>query len=61
MDFLAGPSLFEVLQQEGFLDPTRALDVFIQIAEGLEYAHSEKLLHRGLKTIKYLRPGFNRR
>ncbi len=49
MDFMAGPSLAEVLVQEGFLDTARALDVFIQIAEGLEYAHGEKLLHRGLK------------
>jgi eukaryotic-like serine/threonine-protein kinase len=49
MDFMAGPTLAEVLLQEGFLDTTRALDVFIQIAEGLEYAHEEKLLHRGLK------------
>jgi hypothetical protein len=49
MDFMAGPTLAEVLLQEGFLDTARALDVFIQIAEGLEYAHAEKLLHRGLK------------
>jgi serine/threonine-protein kinase len=49
MDFMAGPSLAEVLSEEGFLDTARALDVFIQTAEGLEYAHAEKLLHRGLK------------
>ncbi|MBS1995991.1 MAG: serine/threonine protein kinase [Cyanobacteria bacterium SZAS LIN-2] len=49
MDFIAGPSLAEVLAQEGFLDTPRALDLFIQIAEALEFAHGENLLHRGLK------------
>jgi len=49
MDFIAGPSLAEVLADEGFLDTERALDLFIQIADALEYAHGENLLHRGLK------------
>jgi len=49
MDFIPGPSLAEVLTDEGFLDTQRALDLFIQIAEALEFAHGENLLHRGLK------------
>jgi len=49
MDFMPGPSLNEILLQEGYLDSGRAIDMFIQIAESLEYAHGEKLLHRSLK------------
>lgn len=49
MDFLAGPSLAELLKQEGFLDVPRVIDIFIQVAEALHYAHEEKMLHRDLK------------
>lgn len=49
MDFLAGPSLAEILKQEGFLDVPRVIDIFIQVAEALHYAHEEKMLHRDLK------------
>ncbi|MBU6450388.1 MAG: serine/threonine protein kinase [Cyanobacteria bacterium REEB67] len=52
MDFMAGPSLADILAHEGFLDVPRALDIFIQISEALEYAHGEKLLHRGIKPSK---------
>lgn len=49
MDFLAGPSLAEVIKNEGFLDVPRVVDIFIQVAEALDYAHKENMLHRDLK------------
>ncbi len=51
---MAGPSGRSANYVRRFLDTARALDVaFIQIAEGLEYAHGEKLLPRS-QTIQYL-------
>lgn len=49
MDFLAGPSLAEVIKNEGFLDVPRVVDIFMQVAEALDYAHKENMLHRDLK------------
>ncbi|MBK9279300.1 MAG: serine/threonine protein kinase [Candidatus Obscuribacter sp.] len=49
MDFLSGPSLAEIIQEEGFLDVPRAIDIFLQVAEALQYAHGENMLHRDLK------------
>ena len=49
MDFLAGPSLAEVIKNEGFLDVPRVVDIFIQVAEALDYAHKENMLHCDLK------------
>ena len=49
MDFLGGPSLAEIIREEGFLDVPRVIDIFLQVAEALQYAHDEKMLHRDLK------------
>lgn len=49
MDFLGGPSLAEIIREEGFLDVPRVIDIFLQVAEALHYAHEEKMLHRDLK------------
>ncbi|MBX9685663.1 MAG: serine/threonine protein kinase, partial [Candidatus Obscuribacterales bacterium] len=49
MDFLPGRSLAELLQSEGHLHWRRALDLSIQIAEGLKHAHEKGVIHRDLK------------
>lgn len=48
-DFMAGPSIQEVLKEEGFLDVPRALDIFAQVADALDYIHENGCLHRDLK------------
>lgn len=49
MDFLDGKSLSEILEIEGPLPWKRVLNWCIQIAEGLEHAHSRGVIHRDLK------------
>jgi serine/threonine protein kinase len=46
---LRGESLEDVLAKSGHLSADQAVDVFIQVCEGLEYAHEQDVLHRDLK------------
>lgn len=45
-------TLKDILDCEGFLDPAFAIDIFIQAAEALAYAHSNNVLHLNLKPQK---------
>ncbi|MCA9289837.1 MAG: protein kinase [Phycisphaerales bacterium] len=49
MEFIDGLTLREVLLREGRLAPVRALDIAIQILEGLCVAHAHNIVHRDLK------------
>lgn len=49
MDYLAGTSLQQLLKQDSTLNPHRALDLFIEIAEACQYAHEKGVVHRDLK------------
>jgi len=49
MDYLDGQTLEQTLKQEGFLDVSRALDIFIQAAEAIADAHMKGVIHRDIK------------
>jgi len=49
MEFVPGLDLATMLQQQGPLSVTRALDTMIQVAQGLEYAHARGVVHRNIK------------
>lgn len=49
MEFLSGKSLLEEIQQTGPLEPRRALELMIQVCEGMEHAHRAGIIHRDLK------------
>lgn len=49
MDCLSGPSLSELLKRELVLERERAIDIFIQICNGLAAAHEVGIVHRDLK------------
>ncbi|HEY9791843.1 MAG TPA: serine/threonine-protein kinase [Candidatus Obscuribacterales bacterium] len=49
MDCLEGDSLADILDNEGRLELSRAINIFKQICDGLEPAHKLGLVHRDLK------------
>jgi serine/threonine protein kinase len=49
MDYLEGKSLSEVLDENGPLSGSGAVDLLIDIAKGLQHAHAHGILHRDLK------------
>lgn len=49
MDYLQGHNLEEVLIADGPLPLRQALSIFIEVLEGLAYAHRNGIIHRDLK------------
>jgi serine/threonine protein kinase len=49
MDFLQGQSLEEILANDGPLPFRQALPIFIEVLDGLAYAHRNGIVHRDLK------------
>ncbi len=49
LEYVAGKSLREVVDEEGRMAPARALNICAQIAEALAAAHRAEIVHRDLK------------
>lgn len=54
MDYVAGPSLERLLNDEHRFAPERALDITRQLALGLAAAHRSQVIHRDLKPANVL-------
>ena len=49
MEYLEGRDLEQILQKDGPLDPTTAVEYVIQACEGLTAAHVQSIVHRDIK------------
>ena len=54
MEFVEGPTLAQVLEKEGPLDPKRAVGIAVQIARSLREAHGIGVIHRDIKPANVL-------
>ncbi|HOX07197.1 MAG TPA: serine/threonine-protein kinase [Planctomycetota bacterium] len=54
MEFVDGRDLYQILEKRGKLDAGEAVGITIQIAEALEHAHGERLVHRDIKPDNIL-------
>jgi serine/threonine protein kinase len=59
MDFIDGVSLSDVLRAEGSLRNKEAINIFLQICDGMQYAHAQGVLHRDLKPSNVMLTKFN--
>jgi serine/threonine protein kinase len=54
MEYIKGKTLEKVLEKEGTLDWAQAADLLRQISQGVEHAHSNKIIHRDLRPSNIL-------
>src|SRR6059058_2580870 len=53
-EYVDGMNLKELLDQEGPLDPREAIELALQVARGLSFAHENGLVHRDVKPQNVL-------
>jgi eukaryotic-like serine/threonine-protein kinase len=54
MEFVDGPTLKDVLQRKGPLDPREVAQLGIEIADGLGFAHDHGFVHRDVKPANIM-------
>ena len=49
MEYVTGETLESIIMREGAIELTRALDMTVQIANAVDYAHRQNVIHRDLR------------
>jgi len=52
MEFCSGGTLYEYIQRESEILPPQVVGWSRQMASGMLYLHSKKIIHRDLKSLK---------
>ena len=54
MEYVEGGSLDDILEREQKLEPLRAVQLVIEVAEALQYSHEQRIIHRDIKPANIL-------
>ncbi|MGD9047002.1 MAG: FHA domain-containing serine/threonine-protein kinase [Anaerolineae bacterium] len=54
MEYLEGPTLQQEIQEKGAMPITRVSSILGQLAEALDYAHGQELIHRDVKPANII-------
>ena len=54
MDFLKGKDLMAYCQQENLLPARKVFNIVMSVAEGLDYAHQQRVVHRDIKPANII-------
>jgi serine/threonine-protein kinase len=54
MEYLEGPTLQQEIQQKGAIPIARVISILGQLAEALDYAHQQELVHRDVKPANII-------
>ena len=54
MEYVEGPTLLQMLEQEGRLDAMSATRIILQVAKALDHAHKAGLVHRDVKPANII-------
>ena len=56
-EYVEGPTLSELLRQQGALEPTLAVRTLLPVLDAVAYAHANQVIHRDLKPSNILMEG----
>lgn len=54
MDYLSGRTLETILAEEGPIKLQQAIEIFLEVLDGLAYAHSHGIIHRDIKPANIM-------